>query len=66
MPKLAAIDNDFLSHLMNIKDHEDVYELIVRFFSALDLKVIMHPLLRLHEKNLSLIFSKTDCLAKGL
>jgi len=51
MPKRAAIDTDFLNHLAGIRDIDDVYALIVRFFCAMDVKVIMHPLVYKHEKS---------------
>lgn len=44
MPEQVAIDNDFLGHLTKIKRHPNVYDLICRFFQALDVSVWMHPL----------------------
>lgn len=43
MPGKAAIDNDFLNHLLEIKNHPDLPDLIRRFFIALDVSVFMHP-----------------------
>jgi len=51
MPKIAVIDNDFLNHLTELKNREDAFELINQFFTALDYRVVMHPLVYLHEKN---------------
>ena len=51
MPKRAAIDTDFLTHLAGIRNIDDVYALIVRFFIAMDVEVIMHPLVYEHEKS---------------
>ena len=51
MPKRAAIDTDYLSHLTAIRDYNDVFELIVRFFTALDVEVLMHPLVGEFEKS---------------
>ena len=44
MSEKAAIDNDFLNHLLEIKRHSDLPGLIRRFFKALDVSVFMHPL----------------------
>ena len=51
MPDYAAIDNDFLNHLVDMKDMGDAYDLILRFFHGLDFTVVMHPLIRKNEKN---------------
>ena len=51
MPKRAAIDTDYLSHLTAIRDYNDVFELIVRFFAELDVEVLMHPLVDEFEKS---------------
>lgn len=45
----AAIDNDFLQHLLEIKKSTDLIGLIKRFFSALGVSVSMHPLVYKHE-----------------
>ncbi len=44
MPGKAAIDNDFLNHLLEIKGSPDLAGLIRRFFKALDVSTFMHPL----------------------
>ena len=51
MQEFAAIDSDFLSHLVDINDTGDAYDLIVRFFGELDFTVVMHPLVRKYEIN---------------
>ena len=38
----AAIDNDFLNHLLDIKNSTDLSELIRKFFKALHVSVFMH------------------------
>ena len=38
----AAIDNDFLNHLLEIKNSDDLPELIRKFFRALKVSVFMH------------------------
>ncbi|MCL2046331.1 MAG: hypothetical protein FWG88_08095 [Oscillospiraceae bacterium] len=60
MPKTVAIDTDFLNHLIDIKNHSNVYELIVRFFKELDFIIYMHPLVFMHEKSpiSNIIFDK--------
>lgn len=42
--KRVAIDNDFLSHLLEIKKHPDLPGLISSFFEALSVFPVMHPL----------------------
>lgn len=44
MLEKVAIDTDFLDHLVTIQRHEDVYDLICRFFQALGVAPNMHPL----------------------
>ena len=51
MPKTAVIDNDFLNNLIDLRNHNDAYDIIVQFFAALDYKIVMHPLVFKHEKN---------------
>lgn len=50
MPKMAVIDNDFLDHLGELRNHDDAFDLIVKFFDALDYKVYIHPLVYKFEK----------------
>ena len=57
MPERAAIDNDFLNHLLGIKTEPDLVNLIKRFFRALQVSVFMHPLVFDHEA--SIINNKT-------
>lgn len=50
--KEVAIDNDFLNHLLEINSHKykgDTTELIRRFFAALNVAPIMHPMVYTHE-----------------
>lgn len=46
---VAAIDSDFLNHLLDIKNSKDVVDLIRRFFNALEVTVTMHPLVYKNE-----------------
>ena len=48
---IAAIDTDFLNNLANTRDNDDIIDLIARFFKALNVEVIMHPLVYEHEKS---------------
>ena len=50
MPKMAVIDTDFLNHLGELDNHDNAFDLIVRFFDALNYKVLIHPLVYKHEK----------------
>jgi hypothetical protein len=50
MPKIAVIDTDFLNHLSELNNHDNAFDLIVRFFDALNYKVLIHPLVHKHEK----------------
>lgn len=60
----AAIDNDFLQHLLNIKKCNDVIDLIYRFFDSLQKSVVMNPFVHKHEaliaqnEKLSLLFER--------
>lgn len=45
----VAIDNDFLNHLLGIKNHTDLEHLIKRFFVALQVRVSMHRMVYDHE-----------------
>lgn len=45
----VAIDNDFLNHLLGIKNHTDLEQLIKRFFAALQVRVSMHRMVYDHE-----------------
>ena len=45
----VAIDNDFLVHLLDIKKHPDLEQLIKRFFAALQVQVSMHPMVYQYE-----------------
>jgi len=47
---MAVIDTDFLNHLGELNNHDNAFDLIVRFFNALNYKVFMHPLVYKHEK----------------
>lgn len=49
MPDNVAIDNDFFVKLTEIKRHNDVNDLIRRFFQALDVLPHMHPLVMKNE-----------------
>jgi len=47
---MAVIDNDFLDHLGDLNNHDDAFDLIVKFFDALDYKVFIHPHVYKYEK----------------
>lgn len=49
--QVAAIDNDFLNHLLEIKEHSNLPDLIRRFFAALQVRAVMHPLVLQNEAN---------------
>ena len=51
--EVAAIDNDFLQHLLEIKYSKDLAGLINRFFNALGVSVTMHPLVYKYEAKLA-------------
>ena len=51
--KVAAIDNDFLNHLLEIKAHPNLLGLIQRFFSALQVNAVMHPLVLHNEAEIT-------------
>ena len=44
MTNNVAIDNDFLSHLVNITGVENLYALIIDFFKEMNVSPEMHPL----------------------
>lgn len=45
----VTIDNDFLSHLVEITGYSDLYTLIVDFFDAMKVSVEMHPFVYEYE-----------------
>lgn len=49
MTNNVAIDNDFLSHLVEIKGRTELFEFIVRFFIAMGISPEMHPLVHAKE-----------------
>ena len=49
MPKPAVIDNDFLSHLGDLNNHSNAFDIILKFFTELDYKVFMHPFVYKYE-----------------
>ena len=58
MTKNVAIDNDFLSHLVNITGVENLYALIIDFFKEMNVSPEMHPLVydneaRAYQKELA-------------
>lgn len=49
MTDKVAIDNDFLSHLVDIQQVSDLFTLITRFFNAIGVSPEMHPLVFTNE-----------------
>ena len=57
----VAIDTYFLDHLVTIQRHENIYDLICRFFQALGVSPNMHPLV--YEKEIAF---KQNAVSKKL
>ena len=62
----TAIDNDFLNHLLEIRTYPNLEDLIFRFFSALQIRAVMHPFVRHNEAEIKQNVVRDNLFSAGI